>query len=164
MTTTDTQLRRTRKGQLAGPGPGAGAPRARGRMAAACVAGFLTTFLPLNTYWAVGGTWGVAWVLGCTGCTVPLAIVWVQEAMVVAGIGVVLGRMGLWRPPVPGWLLSLGLWLMAAAFGAVGAQNLLGDTTPQARYLFAPLALVLCTLTVIAARGLGHPADPRSGS
>ena len=138
-------------------------PSGPARTAAFCVAGFLAAFLALNTYWAFGGTWGVAWVLGCAGCTVPLALVWVQEAMVVAGIGVVLARVGLWRPPLPGRLWSVGLWTMAGAFGAVGAQNLLGDTTPQARYLFAPLALALSALSAGAARGLGR-AERRSAT
>lgn len=105
--------------------------RTRGRRAAFTVAGFLAAFLPLNTYWAVGGTWGIAWVLGCAGCTLPLALVRVQEAMVMAGIAVVLARAGLWRAPLPGWIWRLGLWTMAAAFGAVGAQNLLGDNPPK---------------------------------
>ena len=129
-------------------------PRKPGQRAAFAVAGFLVALLPLNTYWAAGGTWGVAWMLGCAGCTVPLALVWVQEAMMVAGIGIVLARAGIWRTPLPGWIWRVGLWTMAAAFGAVGAQNLLGDNTPQARFLFAPLALSLCVLCVVANRKL----------
>ena len=129
-------------------------PGARGRVAALSVAGFLAAFLPLNTYWALGGTWGVAWVLGCAGCTVPLSLVWVQEAMLAAGVGVVLARVGLWRPPLPSWIWRAGLWTMAVCFGAVGAQNLLGDTTPQARFLFAPLGLALGAITAAAARAL----------
>ncbi|MDQ3641129.1 MAG: hypothetical protein M3450_06605 [Actinomycetota bacterium] len=125
-----------------------------GRRAAFIVAGFLAALLPLNTYWALGGTSGVAWVLGCAGCTVPLALVWVQEALVVGGIGVVLARLGQWRPPLPCWFWRLGLWIMAATFGAVGAQNLLGDNTAQARLLFAPLALSLCILSAVANRRL----------
>ncbi len=131
------------------------APTSRKGWGAACtVAGFLTAFLPLNTYWALGGTWGVAWVLGCDGCTVPLGLVWVQEAMVLAGIAVVLARGGVWRVPLPDWTWRLSLWMMAAAFGAVGAQNLLGDSTPQARLLFAPLALTMCVLSAVANRRL----------
>lgn len=135
---------------------------ARGRVAALSVAGFLAAFLPLNTYWALGGTWGVGWVLGCAGCRVPLPLVWVQEVMVMAGIGVVLARVGLWRPPLPIWIWRAGLWVMAGCFGAVGAQNLLGDTTPQARFLFAPLGLVLGAVTAAAARGLAKAE--RAGS
>ena len=64
--------------------------------AAQAVVGFLVGFLALNTYWGLGGTAGVAWVLGCD-CTVPLAAVWVQEAAIMAGIGIVLGRAGICR-------------------------------------------------------------------
>jgi len=123
------------------------------------VAGLLAALLPLNTYWALGGTWGMAWVMGCAGCSVAPALVWVQEALVVAGIGVVLARLGRWRPPLPAGFWRLGLWIMAAAFGAVGVQNLLGDNTPQARFLFAPSALGLCVLSVVANRRLPEPEN-----
>ncbi len=122
------------------------------RRAASLVAGFLAGFLVVNTYWGVGGKRGVAWVLGCD-CTVPLALVWMQEAAVAAGIAVVLARAGIWRLPVPGWIPRAGIWAMAAVFAAVTLQNLVGDTTPQARFLFAPLALALSALSVVVARG-----------
>ncbi len=124
----------------------------RARRAAAVVAGFLAGFLVLNTYWGLGGKRGVAWVLGCD-CTVPLALVWIQEAAVVAGIAVVLSRPGIWRLPVPAWIPRAGIWAMAAAFAAVALQNLAGDNTAQARFLFAPLALALSALSVVVARG-----------
>ena len=124
----------------------------RARTATQLVAGFLAGFLALNTYWALGGDWGVAWVLGCD-CTVPLAALWVQEAALVAGVGVVLGRAGMWNPPVPAWILRAGIWVMAASFAAVGLQNLLGDNTAQVRLLFAPLALTMSALCVVVARG-----------
>ncbi len=123
----------------------------RARRAAGAAAAFLGAFLVLNTYWGLGGRWAVAWVLGCD-CTVPLAAVWVQEAAIVVGIGVVLGRAGLWRPAVPGWIFGIGIWAMTASFTAVGLQNLMGDTTVQARVLFAPLAFTLSALCLIVAR------------
>ncbi len=125
---------------------------ARARKAALLVAGFLSGFLVLNTYWAFGGDWAVAWVLGCD-CTVPLAAVWAQEAAIVAGVGVVLGRAGIWQPALPAWIFTLGTWAMAVTFVAVGVLNLFGDNTPQARLLFAPMALVLGALCVTVARG-----------
>ena len=121
------------------------------RRAAWAVAGFLAGFLVLNTYWAFGGKRGVAWVLGCD-CTVPLALVWMQEAAVLAGIAVVLARAGIWRLPVPAWIPRAGIWTMAAVFAAVGLQNLFGDNTAQARLLFAPIALAISGLCVIVAR------------
>ena len=123
----------------------------RARRAAGAAAAFLGAFLVLNTYWGLGGRWGVAWVLGCN-CTVPLAAVWAQEAVIVAGIGVVLGRAGLWRPAVAGWIFRVGIWAMTASFVAVGLQNLMGDTTVQARVLFAPMAFALSALCLIVAR------------
>ncbi len=129
----------------------------RARRAAALLAGFLAGFLVLNTYWGLGGKRGVAWVLGCD-CTVPLALVWIQEAAVAAGIAVVLTRAGIWQLPLPGWIPRAGIWAMAAVFAAVGLQNLLGDNTAQARFLFAPLALALSALSVVVARGR-HPSD-----
>ncbi len=48
---------------------------------------------------------------------------------------------------------------MAAAFAAVGAQNLFGDNTPQARLLFAPLALTLSVLCAVAARSFARAED-----
>ncbi len=123
----------------------------RARRAAGAVAAFLGGFLVLNTYWGFGGRWGVAWVLGCD-CTVPLAAVWVQEGAIVAGMGVVLGRAGLWRPALPAWIFGIGSWAMTASFAAVGLQNLLGDTTVQARLLFAPMAFTLCGLCLIVAQ------------
>ena len=132
--------------------------RGPGRAAASSIAGFLGALLVLNTYWALGGTWGVAWVLGCAGCTVPLALVWVQEAMIVAGIATVAARAGLWRPPLPQGLWRLGLWLMAASFAAVGAENMLGDNSLRNRLLFAPAALGLGALCVVADRRLPRPA------
>ena len=122
------------------------------RRAAWAVAGFLAGFLVLNTYWAFGGKRGVAWVLGCD-CTVPLAALWVQEAVLVAGVGVVLGRAGIWNAPVPAWILRAGIWVMAASFAAMGLQILLGDNRAQARLLFAPLALTMSALCVVVARG-----------
>ena len=129
---------------------------ARGRRAAFLVAGFLAGLLALNTYWGFGGTWGIGWVLGCAGCTVPPILVWMQEAMVAAGIAVLLARTGVWRLPLPGWIRRSGVWVMAAAFAAVGAQNLLGDNTLQARLLFGPLALGLSVLCTVAARSLAR--------
>lgn len=131
----------------------------RGRTAAFAVAGFLAALLALNTHWAVGGTWGLAWVMGCPGCTVDVALVWVQEALVMSGIAVVLARTGTWRLPLPGRFWRFGLWMMAAAFAAVGAWNLLGDNTTQARFLFAPLALGLGVLCGVANRRLPRPAS-----
>lgn len=121
------------------------------RTAAWGIVGFMTGFLALNTYWGLGGTAGVAWVLGCD-CTVPLAAVWVQEAAIVAGIGIVLGRAGIRRSALPDWILGAGIWAMAASFVAVGLQNLLGDNTTQARLLFAPTALTLSALCAVVAR------------
>lgn len=128
----------------------------RGRRAAIAVAALLAAFLPLNTYWALGGTWGLAWVLGCAGCTVPLPVVSVQEAMIGAGIVVVLARSGVWRVPLPGWVARSGTWTMTVAFAAVGAQNLIGDNTLQARFLFAPTALGLSALCAIVGHRFGR--------
>lgn len=127
------------------------AASSQGARAAAAVVGFLAGFLVLNTYWGLGGTWGVAWILGCD-CTIPLALVWAQEAAVIAGIAVVVGRADIWHIPVPRWVLRAGIWSMALVFGAVGLSNLVGDNTAQARFLFAPVALVLCLLCVRVAR------------
>lgn len=135
----------------------------RGRRAAFLVAGFLAGFLLLNTYWGLGGTWGIAWVMGCAGCTVAPSLVWAQEALVGAGIAVLLARSGAWRPPHPGWIWRSGTWTMAAAFAAVGVHNLLGDNTAQARLLFAPLALGLGLLCAVAARSLAR-AENRTSS
>lgn len=129
---------------------------ARGRQAALLVVGFLAGFLPLNTYWGLGGTWGVGWVLGCADCTVPLSVVWIQEALVAAGIAVLLARAGVWRPRLPSWIWRSGTWTMAAAFAAVAAQNLLGDNTTQARLLFAPLALTLSAACTVTARSFAR--------
>jgi len=90
--------------------------------AAQMVVGFLAGFLALNTYWGLGGTAGVAWVLGCE-CTVPLAAVWAQEAAIVAGIGIVLGKAEIWRGALPSWIFGVGIWAMTASFAAVGLQN-----------------------------------------
>ena len=128
----------------------------RGRRAAFPVAGFLAGLLLLNTYWGLGGTWGIGWVLGCADCTVPLSLVWVQEAMIGAGIVVLLARSGILRPPLPAWIWRSGTWVMAAAFGAVGMTNLFGDNTLQARLLFAPLALTLAATCTVAARSFAR--------
>lgn len=121
------------------------------RKAALGVAGFLTGFLVVNTYWGFGGRGGLVWVLGAD-CTVPLPVVWAQEAAVFAGTGVVLGRAAIWRSAVPSWIFRLGIWAMTASFAAVGLQNLLGDTTAQARLLFAPTAFALSALCAVVAR------------
>jgi hypothetical protein len=123
----------------------------RARRAALSVAGFLAGFLVLNTYWGLGGRRGVAWVLGCD-CTVPLSLVWIQEAALAAGVTVVLAHAGIFSLPLPPWIPRAGIWVMAAVFAAVGFQNLLGDNTLQARFLFAPLALALSALSVVVAR------------
>lgn len=128
----------------------------RGRKAAFLVVGFLTGFLLLNTYWGLGGTWGIGWVLGCADCTVPLSLVWMQEAMIGAGIAVLLARSGVWRSPLPGWIWRSGTWTMAAAFAAVGMSNFFGDNTLQARLLFSPLALTLSVSCTVAARSFAR--------
>ena len=159
MLTLDTP----RTGQARGTTDHVARSTGRGRQAAFLVVGFLAGFLPLNTYWALGGTWGVGWVLGCAGCTVPLSVVWIQEALVAAGIGVLLARSGVWRPRLPSWIWRSGTWTMAAAFAAVGAQNLLGDNTTQARLLFAPLALTLSAACTVTARTFARAETHRSG-
>ncbi len=123
----------------------------RARRSASLLAGFLAGFLVLNTYWGLGGKRGVAWVLGCD-CTVPLPLVWMQEAAVAAGIAVVVARAGIWQLPLPGWMPRAGIWVMAVVFAAVALQNLLGDNAAQARFLFAPLALALSALSIVVAR------------
>lgn len=133
-------------------GPGRDHGDERAAKAARGVAGFLAAFLALNTYWAFGGDSGVAWVLGCD-CQVPLVAVWVQEAAIAVGIAIMLGRSGIWRLPLPSWVLGVGAWGMAATLALVGLQNLLGDNTAQARFLFAPTALTLSALCSVVARG-----------
>jgi len=145
----------------------------QGRRAAFLVAGFLIGLLPLNTYWGLGGTWGLAWILGCADCAVPLPLVWVQEALLAGGAAVVLARSGVWRPRIPNMVWRLGVWTMATVFGAVGLSNLFGDNTTQARLLFAPAALALSALCVAVARGsaradrgeriLVHSSSPAPG-
>lgn len=135
----------------------------RGRKAASVVAGFLAMLLVLNTYWGFGGTWGIGWVLGCADCTIPLGLVWMQEAMVGAGIAVLAARSGIWRSPLPGWIWRSGTWTMAAAFAAVGVHNVLGDNTVQARLLFAPLALTMAVLCTVAARSFARAEKRTSG-
>jgi len=125
--------------------------------AARAVAGFMTGLLALNTYWGLGGTAGVAWVLGCE-CTLPLAAVWVQEAAIVAGIAIVLDRAGVWRSDLPRWILGVGIWAMTASFAAVAMLNLFGDNTAQARLLFAPTALTLSVLCAVVARARENSA------
>ena len=137
--------------------PQPAAAEARGRTAGLCVAGFLAALLPFNTFWALGGTWGLGWILGCADCTVPLVLVWAQEALVVVGIAIVLARLGLWRAPLPQPVWRLGLGLMTVAFGLVGLSNLLGDNTAQNRFLFAPAALGLAVLSAVANRRLPGP-------
>jgi hypothetical protein len=126
-------------------------PRAlRAERAAWTVASVLAALLLVNTYWSFGGQRGLSWVMGCD-CEVPLFLVWMQEAALAIGITVVLARAGVWPAPMP-WIWKIGTWTMAAAFGAVGLQNLVGDNTLQARLVFAPLALLLCGLCVVVAR------------
>lgn len=133
----------------------------RGRRAAAPVAGFLAGLLLVNTYWGLGGTWGIGWVLGCAGCTVPVGLVWMQEAMIGAGIVLLLARSGLWGSSFPGWISRSGTWTMAAASAAVGLHNLLGDNTLYARLLFAPLALALAVLCTVSARSFARAEKRR---
>lgn len=134
----------------------------RVRNAACAVAACLTAFLALNTYWGLGGLWGVAWVLGCD-CTVPLAAAWVQEAAVVIGIGIVLGRAEIWRPGLPSWIFSIGAWVISVSFALVALQNMLGDNTTQARFLFAPAALALSILCAVVARGRPDKDEDAAG-
>jgi hypothetical protein len=114
------------------------------------VAGFLALFTPFNLYWAFGGKWGLLWVVGCDDC-IPLAAVWVQQVLLIAGIVIVLGRSGIWRLPLPAWTFSVGIWGMVAAFGGVALQNLLSDNRAQARFLFVPASAALCALCVMVA-------------
>ena len=121
------------------------------RRAAWTVAGFLTLFTPINLYWALGGKWGLAWVVGgCDDC-IPVSVIWIQQAAMFCGIVIVLGRAGIWRPPLPRWILWAGVWGMAAAFFGVALQNLIGDNRPQATLLFAPVAALMSVLCVIVA-------------
>lgn len=136
----------------AGPpaGPTSKPSRPSAQRAAWIVAGTLAALVPLNTYWGFGGRWGMAWVVG-GDCEVPLALVWIQQVALVIGIGVVLVRVNIVAAPFP-MLWKLASWMMAVAFGAVGLHNLLGDNSPQARLLFAPVALLLAALCVVVAR------------
>lgn len=122
----------------------------KARWAAWIVAGFLALFTPLNVYYALGGKWGVVWVVGCD--CLPAAAFWVQQVAIFVGIVIVLGRAGIWRIGLPGWVLGAGTWGMAGVFGAVSLWNLVGDNSLQARILFAPVAATLCGLCVIVAR------------
>ncbi|MBA3232775.1 MAG: hypothetical protein H0T17_02315 [Propionibacteriales bacterium] len=132
--------------------------RKRSRPAAAVVIGVLGCFLVPNTYWGLGGSRGLEWILG-SDVTLSLALVWVQEVAIVVGITVVSGRAGIWRLPAPGWFYQAGIWSMALVFGAVGVYNLIGDNTVQARFLFAPVALVMGALCVVVAVGSRWPAE-----
>ncbi len=112
--------------------------------------GVLSALLLLNTYWGFGGTGGLAWVVG-GNCVVPLALIWIQQAALVIGIASILARAGIWRAPAP-WIWKVATWTMAAAFAGVGLQSLVGDSTARTRWLFAPIALLLCGLCVVVAR------------
>ena len=120
-----------------------------GRRAGYTLAAVLGAFLVLNTYWALGGTWGMQEALG--GHTAPPSIlIWAQELAVLAGIVIVLARAAILRLPAPRWLLQLGIWAMVAVFGGVAVLNLLAQTTLE-RLLFAPLALMFTALAVAVA-------------
>ena len=131
------------------------------RRAAWIVAGFLALLTPFNLYWALGGNWGLFWVAGCDDC-IPLAAVWVQQVLLIAGIVIVLGRPGILNIPLPAWIFRIGIWGMVVAFGGVALQNLFGDNRAQARFLFAPAAAVSCALCVVVARGPKDRGDLNS--
>lgn len=122
----------------------------RGRRAAWIIVIFLAALTPINVYWALGGKWGVLWVVGCD--CIPAALVWFQQFLILIGIVVVLARAGIWNPGVPKAMLTLGIWGMTATFGAISLWNFLGDNTLQARIFFAPAAAALCGLSFVVAR------------
>jgi hypothetical protein len=137
----------------------------RTRRAAWTIAGFLILFTPINLYWALGGKWGLAWVGGgCDDC-IPVSVIWAQQVAMFCGIVIVLGRAGIWRTPLPRWILWAGAWGMAAAFFGVALQNLIGDNRPEATWLFAPVAALVSVLCVIVAltRADGVRNGPGSG-
>ena len=80
----------------------------------------------------------------------PAVAVWAQGAVVLASIGVVLARSGLWHVPVPAAVPRVGVWLMAAVFLLLAVNNLLRPTVWE-RLLLAPLGLLLAALAVSVA-------------
>lgn len=75
-----------------------GVTRTQARAAGAVLAGVLSGFLVSTPNWSLGGEWGVREALGDQAVP-PRAVLWVQGLLVLAAIGLVLARSGLWRRP-----------------------------------------------------------------
>ncbi len=116
-----------------------------------------------HIYWAVGGQRGIGVVLpkghGGQVLQPPVGATWLVALALAVAAAVVLGRVGIWHPPLPDGLFRWGTWTLATVFGlrAVGDFRMIGffkrvHDTPFARWddaLFSPLCLLLCLCLVL---------------
>ncbi len=105
----------------------------------------------LHAYWALGGRWGLATVLGAGNPAPPAAAVWVVVIGIVIAALIVLGKVGAWGRFLPAWPFAWGSWALCAALAAVGLLNL-GSGRPWETLLIAPLCLLLAVLAAAVAR------------
>lgn len=122
----------------------------------------------LHVYWAAGGRLGVSAVLpeatpgGRAFVPSPLVTGLVAAALFAAAL-VLLGRLGLWGSPLPGWTFHWGSWGLAAVLflRAVGDFRYFGflkkaADTRFARWdslLFSPLCVFLAFAAALVALG-----------
>ena len=119
-------------------------------------AGYLlaTTLLlvgALHAYWALGGHWGLAAVLGEGNPAPPAAAVWAVVIAIVIAALIVLGKIGVWGRSLPAWPFAWGSWGLCAALAAGALLNLSSGRSWET-LLIAPLCLLLALLAAAVAR------------
>lgn len=119
----------------------------------------------LHVFWAAGGTWGRAAAIPAAGVggqrvlhPSPLGTLAVAAALLATAL-VVLGRLGVWAVPLPGWFFKWAAWGIALVFlaRAVGEFRYVGlfkrvrgtDFAFWDTWLFTPLCLLVAAAVVI---------------
>ena len=123
----------------------------RARRAGYMLATALLLVGALHAYWALGGQWGLATVLGEGNPIPPAAAVWAMVIGIVIAALIVLGKIGVWGRFLPAWPFACGSWALCAAFAAVALLNL-GSGRSWEMLLIAPLCLLLAVLAAAVAR------------
>jgi hypothetical protein len=128
------------------------------RWAGYLAATFWAAIAAMQVYWALGGVWGARAVLGEGNPVPPPLVLWLAAVVPLAAALIVLGRMSMWGPRLPGWIFGWGTWAMTALLVLVSILNFVGGSPWE--LLLGAFALFFALLCAIVA--VSKPASVRS--
>jgi hypothetical protein len=121
------------------------------RVAAAVVATALIVVAALESFWALGGSWGLSGACSHDHLNVGLKVASAFAAvLLVAGAIIVLGRARCWDSTDRFGILRWGTWTLAGVTALSALANVVSSSSSE-RFQNGPLALLLALLCIVVA-------------